>query len=189
MKTCTAFSALSLCVCLFATGQTVPTEAVPTETGTYLQAPTHWDKLYVASMSGIRTSGAAKTMFTYGVASMKSVLVFRDATAPVKTFSVRPVFRIIGNTTTAPRDTVIVQLQQKKDHRELQVGKVNAYNGMKYEYPAEDVTKVDVTDTDKYRTVVPQVSLKPGEYILFTGSPSPMPSGYGGYDFSVASAK
>jgi hypothetical protein len=45
------------------------------------------------------------------------------------------------------------------------------------------------TPTDKYRTVVPQVPLKPGEYILFTGSPSPMPSGYGGYDFSVASAK
>jgi hypothetical protein len=184
MKSCTAFSALSLCVCLFAVAQ-----PVPTENGTYLQAPTHWDNLYVAGVSGIRTSGAAKTMFTYGVASMKSVLVFRDATAPVKTSTVRPVFRIIGNTTGAPRDIVIVQLQQKRDHRELQVGKANVYSGMKYEYPAEDVTKLDVTDTDQYRIVRPQVPLKPGEYILFTGSPSPMPNGYGGYDFSVSSPR
>jgi hypothetical protein len=161
-------------------------QALPTENGTYLQNGDRWDKLYVASTSGVRASGIGKTMLTYGIASAKSVLVFRDATAPVKTNSPRPTFRIVGDSQTAPRDIVIVRLQKKKDHRELQVGKVNAYTGLKFEYPPADTFEVDVKDGDGARILTPRADLKPGEYILFTQTPTAMPTGYGGYDFTVA---
>jgi len=176
---------LLLCLCTaMASAQTQPTAD-----GVYLQNGNHLDKLYVASTSGVRSSGAAKVAFSYGIASIKVVLEYRDATAPVKTSLARPIFHVLGNMSTAPRDIVIVHLQQKKDHRELQTAKANAYSGMKMEYSPADVTEVDVMDSEKERIITPKADLKPGEYIIFTGSPSPMPSGYGGYDFSVVTSK
>ena len=82
-----------------------------------------------------------------------------------------------------------MRLQQKKDHRELSVGKANAYTGMKMEYSPADVTEVDVKDSKEGRLVTPRVDLTPGEYIIFAGSPSPLPNGYGGCDFSVVPSK
>jgi hypothetical protein len=125
-----------------------------------------------------------KTAFSYGIASMKTVLTFRDASAPAKTASARPTFCIVGPSETAPRDIVIVRLKQKKDHRELEIGKANAYTGAKVEYPASDVTEMAVTESGAGRTLVPNADLKPGEYILFAGTATQMPTGYGGYDFS-----
>lgn len=178
------FLSAVILACSFATAQTKPME-----NGIYVQNGDHWDKLYIANTSGARSSGAAKSAFSYGIASAKAVLVFRDSTAPVKTSSTRPVFLVIGDTLTAPRDIVIVRLQQKKDHRELQIGKFNAYSGMKMEYLPADVVGVDVKDSERGRTITPQADLKSGEYIIFTGTPTPMPTGYGGYDFSVVIPK
>jgi len=184
MKACSMFLSAVILACSFAAAQTKPTE-----NGIYVQNGDHWDKLYIASTSGARSSGAAKSAFSYGIASSKAVLVFRDSTAPVKSSSMRPIFLVIGDTITAPRDIVIVRLQQKKDHRELQIGKFNAYSGMKMEYPPADVIEVDVKESERARTITPKTDLKAGEYIIFTGTPTPMPIGYGGYDFSVVSPK
>lgn len=180
----TAVAILAVFVCSFVTAQTKPIEP-----GVYVQHGDHWDKLYVANSSGIRMSGPAGTMFSYGIASMKTIMIFRDPTAPIKTFGARPVFYVVGPTLTAPRDMLIVRLNQKKDHRELQIGKANAYTGAKIEYSASDTIEVTVTDSDGARTITPNADLKPGEYILFVGTPTPMPAGYGGYDFSVVTEK
>jgi hypothetical protein len=67
--------------------------------------------------------------------------------------------------------------------------KANAYTGMKMQYPPEDVTEVDVRESGSERIVTPKADLKPGEYVIFTGTPTPMPTGYGGYDFSVVASK
>jgi hypothetical protein len=176
---------LMLCLCsAIALAQTAPTDP-----SVSLQNGDHLDKLYLASTSGVKSSGAAKVIFSYGIASAEVVYVYRDATALVKTTEVRPVFHIIGNMSTAPRDIVIIRLQQKKDHRELQTAKVNAYSGMKMQYPPQDTIEVDVQDSANERIITPKVDLKPGEYMLFVGSPTPMPTGSGGYDFSVVPVK
>jgi hypothetical protein len=161
----------------------------PTEPGVYIQSGDHWEKLYLANSSGIRMSSPAGTAFSYGIASMKTIMTFRDPTAPVKTLGARPVFYVVGPTQTAPRDMLIVRLKEKKDHRELVIGKANAYTGAKVEYPASDVTEVTVTDSDAGRLLTPKADLKPGEYLLFVGTPTQMPAGYGGYDFSDVAAK
>jgi hypothetical protein len=179
-----AMAALLFCICPLIFGQAKPTDA-----GVYIQNGEHWDKLYLANSSGIRIGSAAGAAFSYGIASVKSIMTFRDPSAPVKGFGPRPVFLIVGPTQTAPRDMLIVRLKQKKDHRELQIGKANAYGGAKIEYPASDVTEVIVTDSDSTRTLTPKVDLKPGEYLLFVGTPTQMPAGYGGYDFSDDAGK
>jgi hypothetical protein len=179
MKTLLTVFLFSLAIC-FGMAQT------PIESGVYIQNGDHLDKLYIANASGTKASGAAKVMFSGGIASAKAVFIYRDATAPMKTALVRPIFHVIGLITTAPRDIVIVRLQQKKDHRELEIGKFNAYSGMNMQYPPADVTEVDVKESGNERIITPKVDLKPGEYILFTGTPTQMPIGYGGYDFSVA---
>jgi hypothetical protein len=177
---------LLLFVCATVLGACLPvfSQEKPTEAGVYVQNGDHWDKMYIASSSGIRMSSPAATAFSYGIASIKSIMTFRDPTAPVKASGPRPVFLIIGPTQTAPRDMLIVRMKQKKDHRELQIGKANAYGGAKIEYPASDVTEVTVTESDGVKTLTPKVDLKPGEYLLFVGTPTQMPAGYGGYDFS-----
>jgi hypothetical protein len=178
-----------ICAVLLGTCLPVFSQAKPTDVGVYVQNGDHWDKLYLASSSGVRAGGAMGAAFSYGIASVKSVMTFRDPTAPVKTFGPRPVFLIVGPSMTAPRDMLIVRLKEKKDHRELQIGKANAYTGMKMEYPASDVTEVTVTESDGVKTLTPKVDLKSGEYLLFVGTPTQMPAGYGGYDFSDAGTK
>ena len=164
-------------------------QTVPTDPGVYVRNGDHWDKLYLANSSGVRAGGGMGAALTYGIASVKSTMTFRDPTAPVKTLGARPVFCIVGPSLTAPRDMLIVRLKEKKDHRELQIGKANAYTGMKIEYPSSDVTEVTVTESGSVRTLTPKVDLKPGEYLLFVGAPTQMPAGYGGYDFSDVAAK
>lgn len=164
-------------------------QATPTDAGVYVRNGDHWDKLYLANSSGVRAGSGMGAAFTYGIASVKSIMTFRDPTAPVKALGARPTFCIVGPTMTAPRDMLIVRLKEKKDHRELQIGKANAYTGMKIEYPASDVTEVTVTESGAVKTLTPKADLKPGEYLLFVGAPTQMPAGYGGYDFSDQATK
>lgn len=171
----------ALCATVGACAQSVP---LPTQDGVYLLAQGRWERMYLASASGVHVSGAMKTALSYGAASVKTVLTFRDATAPVATSAARPIFCIVGPSQTAPRDIVIVQLKRKKDRRELQIGKANAYTGASVEYPPGDVTEVTVTESGDGLTLTAAADLKPGEYILFAGAPVQMPTGYGGYDFS-----
>lgn len=143
--------------------------------------------MYIATVAGTKNSGIAKSAFSYGIAKAKVVVLYRDADAPVSTSGPRPEFRIEGQTQTAPRDIVIVRLERKKDHRELQVAKVGAYSGMSMEYPPEETVAVDPKQDGDALLLTPRQDLKPGEYILFAGTPTGMPSGYGGYDFTVES--
>jgi len=146
----------------------------------------HWDKLYTATTTGAKAGGMGMAMMTGGISGVKSVLIYRDATAPVHTTSLRPVFKLVGDANTAPRDIIIVRLQQKKNHRELQIGKANAYTGFNMEYPPSETFKVDVKQDGDGMVITPAEDLKPGEYIVFTASG--MPSGYGGFDFAVTPA-
>lgn len=166
---------------LASSSQSIP---LPANDGIYILNGNHWDRMYVVSVSGYHVSGGMKTAFSYGIASVKTVLSYRDAEAPIRTAYSRPTFCIVGPSATAPRDIVIVRLKQKKDHRELQIGKANAYTGANVEYPNGDVTEVAVTEVGSGRVLVPTTDLKPGEYILFAGTSTQMPTGYGGYDFS-----
>jgi hypothetical protein len=172
----------------------LPKPAVTAQTqqadGIYVQNGSSWDKLYPASSMGSKASGVAKSAFSYGIAKAKVELTYRDAEAPVSTSNPRPIFKVVGPLQVAPRDIVIVRVQQKKDHRELQVGKMGALSGFSMQYPADVVTEVSVQKSeDGVTTITPVSGLKPGQYILFAGQHSPyassLPTGVGGFDFGV----
>ena len=134
------YFAILLCLaCSLGRAQTIPTDP-----GVYVENAGKWDKLFVASTSGEKSKGVAKTAFTGGIASAKVVMLYRDPDAPVKTQGPRPVFRIIGPTETAPRAIVIVRLEKKKDHRELQVATARGWTGANLSYPPDATTSVDV---------------------------------------------
>jgi hypothetical protein len=157
--------------------------------GTYLEDGDHWTKMFLANAAGSHASGIAKSAFTYGIAKAKVVLVFRGATAPVLAHDARPTFRIVGSSETALRDIVIVRLKQKKDEREIQTANVGVFSGVNYQYPKEDTIATESKETKDGLEVRPAADLKNGEYILFTQTATAMPTGYGGYDFSVAAPK
>lgn len=156
----------------------------PKENGVYVRSGEHWVKLSQASSSGFRSGGMGKTMLTGGAASIRSFMLFRDPSAPVSLSTSRPSFLIVGFS-NPPRDIVIVRLERKKDHRELQIGRFNGYTGGGMEYRKEDVTEVDAKSDGPSLLVTPKSDLRPGEYIIFASYPTPFPAGYGGYDFEV----
>jgi len=167
--------------CLFSCSGSA--QSVPTEYGAYLKSSDGWQKLYIAPSSGTHSSSAAKVALSYGIASAKSVITYRGSSTPVKT-GAKPLFLLAGmSTDVSPRDIVIVRLKQKKDHRELQIGKVNLYSGSRFEYPPEDVFDVNVVEGGSTRTITPETDLKPGEYILFTSQQTGVQ--LDGYDFTV----
>lgn len=161
-------------------------QSVPTEKGVYVQNSSSWDKLYLANAIGTKNTGVAKSAFSYGLAKAHVVLSYRDAEAPVQTSGPRPVFKIVGTPDRAPRDIVIVRVQKKKDHRELEVGSAALWTGVNMQYPKDVTTEVSVQQVDNGLLLTPIADLKPGEYLLFEGAPSSgLPSGVGGFDFSV----
>jgi hypothetical protein len=163
-------------------------QPIPTEKGTYIQDSNSWNKMYLASVIGVKNGGVAASAFTYGIAKAHVEVIYRDAEAPVKTSNAKPTFRVVGDLDVAPRDIIIVRVEKKKDHRELQTAKAGLWSGINSQYPREAITEVSVQQVDGGVVITPNSDLKPGEYLLFAGQPfagGGMPSGYGGFDFSV----
>jgi len=176
-----SFAAVLLC--LFCAAGFAQSSAL--EPGIYIQNANKWDKLYLANTAGAKTAGIAKNSLSLGIARKRFELTYRDVEAPVRTLNPKPVFRIVGPSQTAPRDIVVVRLQQRRDHRELQVGGESDWTGTSFGYPPDATTSVEVQQDETGMTLTPKADLKPGEYILFASTPTALPIGYGGYDFSV----
>ena len=157
------------------------------KTGVSIQNGTTWDKLYHANITGTKSKGVAGAAFSYGIAKAHIVHTFREAEAPIQTSNPRPVFKVVGAQDIAPRDIIIVKLEKKKDHREIEVGSVRTWTGANMGYPDKAVTKVTVQQVEGALLVTPAEDLEPGEYLLFPGVQGVvMPeAGFGGFDFGV----
>jgi len=155
----------------------------PITGGVYVRQPGRWQRLYGAPVGSTRSGDAT------GSTKIFAVYLEPHATTTVK--GPRPVFSWSGfNDNISPRDVLIVRLAQKKDHRELQYPTSNALSTTGYS-PQERV-EVQVRDDGNVRTVTPQADLPPGEYMLFTGTPSArdapdtrLTGGSLGFDFQV----
>ena len=114
----------------------------PAGSGVFVLEQTGWKPLYEVQVAGVKSSGVAKAAFSYGIASVKSVLVYRDPSAP-ETVQSGATF-CMNVAPGALRDATIVRVEQKKDHRELQTAKGNIYSGLSLQYRPEDVQKITV---------------------------------------------
>jgi hypothetical protein len=150
----------------------------PPDHGAYYRTKDGWQKLEMLIESGIREHISP---FGGGVKN-----IYRGAEAPVQLSDRRPVFYI--KTTpdkeavmaVAARNTVVVLLSKKEDHRELQSIKANLLGGKggldKKRMP--DVTLHSINNL--MITVTPNQDLAPGEYLLTWDS-----MGHFGYDFGI----
>jgi hypothetical protein len=175
MKNIVAVLLLGLCAVAFAQ------DAVePPDHGAYYKTKDGWQKLELLTTSGSNVHVNALTL--HG----GNKQLYRGAEAPVQLSDRRPVFYI--KTTPdkeqqlaiASRDTVIVLLTKKEDHRELQnikTGLTGVKSGMDKKL-LPDVTLHSVNNL--MFTVTPNQDLAPGEYLLTWNS-----MGSVGYDFGI----
>lgn len=148
--------------------------------GTYWESPSGPVRMERLTMSG---GGAVHTAKMFVPALTPQVVyTFRGANAPFKT-GPQPTFLIevspylVGTVADAPRNFVIVQMREKKDHRELQIthgGSAFTFKSGFGKTPELDIKQ----NADGSFTLQPKEPLKPGEYLITQ-------RGYSGYDFEV----
>lgn len=156
--------------------------------GVYCRGPEGWTKLQQTMVAG----GGSKHMGRVFVPGLmpQMVLYFRGATAPVEMSDRRPTFLIkqAPQLDTVPghsaRDWVIVRLDKKKDHRELQTTSGATMFNYKAAFTKGSMPEIDAQQAAPGQiTVVPHSDLKPGEYLLTWGM------GSMGYDFGIVEKK
>ena len=149
--------------------------AEPPDHGAYYKAKDGWQKLEI-----LTTAGASAHAFS-GV-----TISYRGAEAPVQLTDRRPVFYLKARpyqetqAAMAARNEVIILLEKKKDHRELQNIKSGLFSA-KAEVDKKRLPDVTVRlVNDLTISITPNQDLAPGEYLLTNDS-----MGHVGYDFGI----
>jgi hypothetical protein len=161
---------LGLCVVSIAQDSTEPPDH-----GAYYKAKDGWQKLELLAATGRKVGAFSGVIVSY-----------RGVEAPVQLSDRRPVFYI--KTTpdkevlmeVAARNALIVLLDKKKDHRELQTVKSGLF-GAKAGLDKKQLPDVTLHAINKLMmTITPNQDLEPGEYLITWDS-----MGRAGYDFGI----
>lgn len=175
MKTVAIAALLALCAVSLAQDA-----AEPPDHGAYYKSKDGWQKIELLTVTGSNIHVNALTL--HGGAKQ----LYRGAEAPVQLSDRRPVFYI--KTTpdkeqqlaVAARDTVIVLLTKKEDHRELQTVK-SGLTGVKSGLDKKLLPDVTLHSINNLMfTITPNQDLTPGEYLLTWNA-----MGSVGYDFGI----
>jgi hypothetical protein len=159
------------------------------EPGVYYRGAKDWVRLEQITMAGGGIKHMGK-MFVPGL-TPQMVWMFRGAEAPVRISEPRPTFYIkqppyIANVPGhSEHDLVLVRLDRKKDHRELQTTSGGSALTFKAGFSKERTPEILVTHvSESVFTVIPKADLAPNEYFLTFGS-----GGVSGYDFGIDGGK
>jgi hypothetical protein len=137
------------------------------EPGVYYKNKADWIRLTESTGDRERTSG--------GFFGVKFVRIYSAPSAKVQFSTPQPEFYVRG-IAVSEQDISILQLERKKDHREVQVG--SAGFGYVRGHRPKDLNQVKATRlSDGLYKITPASELKPGEYILYLYS--------GGYEFGI----
>jgi hypothetical protein len=154
---------------------------VPTAVGLYFSSPSGPSRLELATNSGFKTTGTAKSAFSYGIAKAKGKWLYRNSAATAQLSDHRPVFTLVSQIDVSTQAIALLRFEVKKDHREAQYFEYGVWTGVK----AEDKNILPVTvkriAVSNNLTIVPQNDLPAGEYLLITDAGK----GADGYDFGV----
>jgi len=153
--------------------------AEPPDHGCYYRGASGWQKLEPILPSGTKVRGFS------GMTQ-----IYRETNAPMQLSDRRPIFYI----KTTPdkqslmestlRSMVIVRLEQKKDHRELQVIK-SGLIGAKVEIDKKRMPDITVHAVNSMLlTITPNEDLSDGEYLITYDSLARL-----GYDFGITAKK
>lgn len=161
--------------------------AVKLGPGTYYWSDGTWIPLQQLTSSG----GGAKHTTVAAVFGLlpQTVLTFRDPKAPLQIHENQPLFCVrlydappgtLGvPPTPTVRDVAIARLDQKPDHRELQVTSGSYIYTYKTGITADRLASVNITSLDAATALInPKAPLRAGEYLIMGD-----PSGSTGFDF------
>jgi hypothetical protein len=151
------------------------------DVGVYLMTTGHDGKpkmVFIdrAGEAGVKTADLAGAAFSYGIAKAKLKAEIPGPHAPTRAFDSRPVFYMyfpemsslgsFGGTDmiTSPNQFTLMRLEEKKERRETQVGKVGLYSSQ----VGADEKKEFFFDSVRIKSgmykITPKEDLKPGEY-------------------------
>jgi len=169
-------------------GQDQTPDVQPSADGFYYKTPQGYQKLEALTIAGAGAKHAARA-FVPGLMP-EMIYTYRGAEAPVQIMEKRPTFYIkqtpLPAAMTIPgrsgRDLVILHLDVRKDHRELQIsnGTIDYKVGISKDRMPDITTK---TLADGVFVVTPSEDLKPGQYMVTFASFASM--GYSGFDFGI----
>jgi len=154
--------------------------AVPTLAGMQYQTASGFTRMELATSSGFKTSGAAKAVFTYGIAKIRGKWLYRGTSASTQVSS-RPTLVFVSQIDVSTQAIALIRLDVKKDHREAEYCEASVWSGVKEEN--KDTIPLTVTRQPNANnlTITPASDLPAGEYLLIADQSK----GYDGYDFSV----
>ena len=128
--------------------------------------------------AGGKTKGLDNYIYTGGDTNLGMDLSFASQKAVLRITDNMPVFTVHSDGDVS--EPVLVRLKKKKDRRILRMQPSSATIDNKYGFRKQDIMRLVLTvNPDKSFTMQPERSLKPGEYIIVTGSPN------SGCDFGV----
>ena len=173
--------------------QQLPAADVPTSDGFFYKASQAFQPLQQISMAGggMKHLGKAFIPIVGEVLTPQVVWTFRGAESRVQIEEHKPVFYVrelpafANMAGRSERELLIIRMDKKKDHRELQMTSGgNAFTfkaGISKERMPEIVTS---TVADGVFTITPKEDLQPGEYLLTFSA-----LGVTGYDFTITNGK
>jgi hypothetical protein len=163
---------------LVAVAQDQPAPTVP---GLYYSSASGPSRAELATNAGFKTTGVAKSAFSYGIAKAKGKWIYHNPGAIAQLSDHRPVFTLVSQVDISTQAIALVRFDVKKDHREAQYFEYGLWTGVKEQ--DKDVIPLIVTriTNSNNLTIVPQTDLSAGEYLLITDAGK----GADGYDFGV----
>jgi len=168
-----ALVTLALLVSSFVWGQDSP--------GMYVDQAGSLAKMEHVPFSGTGTRGVAKTILVPG-AGWSGVWEFSGAQAPIRV-SARPrfVYQLQPSQAISERDIVMVRMDQKSDHREIRVSKMNGWTlRTRGGFDKKKLVAIVCTRKGDTLEISPAADLDAGEYFVTSGF-TPL-----GFDFGVA---
>lgn len=178
MKYILAVMVLVLATAGSALGQTPQT---PTLSGLYSQSESGYTKMEMATSSGFKTSGVAKSAFSYGIAHVHGKWTYNGKAAAAQ-ISSQPTFVLVSQVDVSTQSVGLVRFDVKKDRREAEMCDADMWTGVNT--GNKDIVPLTVTRISGTNNLLvkPTSPLPVGEYLLITDAGK----GYDGYDFSVA---
>jgi hypothetical protein len=150
-----------------------PAPAVaPGKSGVWLLREGVWSPMLSASVSEAKTRGFDNYIYTDGYTNLDMDVSFSGSRAALRISDRSPVFMVAlpdGN----DNEPVLVRLERKRNQRVCRTRPPLASIGNKQGFRRQDIMRTILTvNPDKSFTVRPERPLKPGEYLLVTGSPT-----------------
>ena len=158
-----------------------PKDQPPTQAGVYYQSPSGYIRIERSMESGIKTSGVAKSAFSYGIAKVGGSWVYSGASAPTQVTNRSPILMVVvpAQMETSLNDIKLLRMSQKKNHREVLECKASVWSGV--DQGNKDIVPTRVTRTPEGNITIITSDLQQGEYLLVTDRGN----GAFGYDFGV----